>query len=118
MESPAGFTVRYDVIDRTSAPLVPVIVMEIGLPATLAPVVVTVRVAGPEPMTDGGLKVAVAPFGSPEADKVTAPAKPLTGWTETVYCALRPAATIIEPVRDNSEKSADDPTVILNAFVA
>ena len=46
--------------------------------------VVTVRVLDPEPATVAGLKLAVAPAGSPLALRVTVPLNPFSGLTFTV----------------------------------
>jgi hypothetical protein len=58
-------------------PLVPVIV-RVNVPVGVVLAVVTVIVEEPEPVTEVGLKVALAPDGSPLALKVTAPANPFT----------------------------------------
>jgi hypothetical protein len=58
------------------APLVPVIV-SVEVPAGVAPVVLTVSVDVPAPVTDAGLNEAVAPAGRPLAARFTVPEKPL-----------------------------------------
>jgi hypothetical protein len=62
-------------------PLDPVMVsvnVPLGLPA------VTVIVVVPDPVTEVGLKLALAPPGNPATLKVTAPANPSNGVTVTV----------------------------------
>ena len=44
----------------------------------------TVRIVDPEPVTVVGLKLAVAPAGSPEAPKLTTPLNPFSAVTVTV----------------------------------
>ena len=53
----------------------PVIVI-VELPVDVLPVVVTVRVERPDIVTVAGLKVAVAPVGSPLTVNVTIPVNP------------------------------------------
>ena len=57
-------------------PLVPVMVI-VDVPVGVVLAVVIVKVEEPEPVTDAGLKLAVAPVGSPLAEKLTVPAKAL-----------------------------------------
>ena len=64
-------------------PLVPVIVNG-KLPAGVAVLVVTVIVEDPDVVTDDGLKLAVAPEGSPLTLKVTVPVNPPDGVTVVV----------------------------------
>jgi hypothetical protein len=85
MDCPGGLTIRYGAVDRNIDPLAPVTVMLIGALVMLPPVVDTVRVVEPEPVTDGGSKLVVAPLGRPEAENCTVSVKPLIGWTEIVY---------------------------------
>ena len=60
-----------------------------------APVVVLiVSVVDPEPVTEVGLKLPVAPAGSADTPKLTAPLKPLTAVTITVYDVAPPAITV------------------------
>ena len=58
-------------------PDVPVIV-RVNVPVGVVLAVVTDIVEEPEPATEVGLNVALAPDGSPLAPKVTAPANPFT----------------------------------------
>ena len=53
-------------------------------PAGVVNPVVTVMVEEPEPMTDVGLKLALAPVGKPVALKVTFPLKPREEVTVTL----------------------------------
>ncbi len=71
------FTISVTVVEWTVEPLVPVIVI-VDVPTGVVLAVVTVMVEEPEPVTDGGLKEAVAPVGNPLAVKVTVPVKPLS----------------------------------------
>ena len=64
-------------------PLVPVIVNG-NVPVGVVPAVVTVIVDEPDVVTEAGLKLALAPAGSPLALKVTVPVKPPDGVTVTV----------------------------------
>ena len=73
-----GFcTVRLAAAVWLKLPLVPVMI-SVELPAGVELVVETVRVEDPEPLTDVGLKLAVAPAGKPLAAKVTLPLKPFS----------------------------------------
>lgn len=56
-------------------PLVPVIVSG-KVPVGVEVLVVTVIVEEPEPATEGGLKLALAPAGNPLALRVTVPVNP------------------------------------------
>ena len=86
-EPAAGFTVRPSVNDALTLPLVPVTV-RLAAPSAVDEVVVTVSVEvalPPEPsVTDAGLKPAVAPLGSPDTVRATAPLKEFTDDTVTV----------------------------------
>jgi hypothetical protein len=65
-------------------PSVPVMVM-VAEPVVVLLVVVMVSVDDPEPpLTEAGLKLAVAPEGKPLALSVTVPVYPLTGLTVAV----------------------------------
>ena len=55
--------------------------------------VVTVMIVDPEVVTVAGLKEALAPEGSPLAEKLTDPVKPEAGMTLMVYVVLFPEAT-------------------------
>ncbi len=58
--------------------------VSVELPVVVVPVVVTVMVVEPKPVTEEGLKLALAPVGSPEALKLTDPLNPFDGVTVTV----------------------------------
>ena len=64
-------------------PLVPVMVNG-KLPVGVVLAVVTVMVDEPDVVTDVGVKLAVAPAGSPLTPKVTVPVNPPDGVTVTV----------------------------------
>ena len=68
--------------------LVPVTVSEY-VPAVADPVA-TVIVDALDPLSEGGLKLALAPAGNPLTDKVTVPAKPPAGVTAALYVVLVP----------------------------
>lgn len=65
-------------------PAVPVTVM-LELPVGVELPVVTVIVEEPEVVIEVGLKLALAPAGSPLALKVTGPVNPFTALTVAVY---------------------------------
>ncbi len=65
----------------------------------------TVMVEVPEPLTEVGLKLAVAPVGKPLDPKVTAPLKPPVAETVTVEIALLPWTTVCEVDEALREKS-------------
>jgi len=56
--------------------------------------VITVIVAFPEPVTEAGLKLALALDGRPDVPKVTVPPKPLCGVTVIVLVPLVPWVTV------------------------
>jgi hypothetical protein len=63
-------------------------------------------VEDPEPpLTDGGLKLPVAPLGSPLTLSETALLKPLSDAIETEKLVLPPAVTVCEPGVPPTEKS-------------
>jgi hypothetical protein len=59
--------------------------------------VVTVIVEFPEPVTEVGLKLALAPDGRPDVPKVTVPLKPFCGLTVIVLVPLLPWVTVTLP---------------------
>jgi hypothetical protein len=67
----------------TKLPLVPVIV-SVEVPAGVDGEAVIVSELVPEPVTDVGVKVAVAPGGKPLTEKVTVPLKPFKAVTALV----------------------------------
>jgi len=77
----------------------------VTVPVVALLVVAMVSVDDPEPpLTEAGLKLAVAPEGKPLALSVTVPAYPLTGLTDAVYVVLFPCVTVCEPGDADSEK--------------
>ncbi len=70
-------------------PLVPVIVI-VNVPVEVVLAVVTVMVEDPEPVTEGGLKLALVPVGNPLALKVTVPLNPPRAEMVAVYVVLFP----------------------------
>ncbi len=77
------FTISVAVVVCVRLPLVPVMV-SVELPVGVVLAVVTVMVVEPEPVTEEGLKLALASVGSPEALKLTDPLNPFDGVTVTV----------------------------------
>jgi hypothetical protein len=76
-------TFRVTLMECVIEPLVPVMVsveLDTGVPV----VVVTVRVEFPEPVTEVGAKVLVAPAGVPEIPRLTVLAKPFRAPIVTV----------------------------------
>src|SRR6266851_894698 len=63
-------------------------------------------VGDPEPVTEGGVKVAFAPAGKPAALSVTSPLKPLSALTVVLPLTLWPGITLSVGVADVSRKSA------------
>src|SRR5882724_11006707 len=85
-------TVKVRAAVCVNAPLVPVIVSG-ELPAGVLEVVVMVSSDTPEPVSAAGLKLAVAPVGSPDTLRLTAPLNPFTALTDIFgYPTLPPAA--------------------------
>jgi hypothetical protein len=77
-------TVRVTGVVAVKLPLVPLTV-NVYVPAAVEEVVDTLRVEEPEPPpTEEGLKVTLAPVGTPVAVRLTVPVKPFWGDTETV----------------------------------
>jgi hypothetical protein len=70
-------------------PLVPVIV-RVAPPNVFAPTVVTVNTEIAEPVTEAGLKDAVAFAGNPLTARLTVPANPSNAPTPTRYFAVEP----------------------------
>ena len=68
-------------------PEVPVIVT-VAVPVVAVALAVSVRLL--VPVVLAGLKLAVTPDGSPEADRLTVPVKPLMGLTVMVLLPLLP----------------------------
>lgn len=85
----AAFTISDTEVECTRVLLVPVIVSE-KVPVVVVVVVVTVMVDVPEPATEAGLKLAVAPLGKPVTLNDTTPVKPPDGVTVTVNAVFAP----------------------------
>ena len=79
-------------------------------PVVLEPVL-TVTVVEPLPETVSGLKVALAPVGSPDRLKLTVPLKPFSEVVVTLYVELLPASTLREAGVELIWKSGDVCTV-------
>ncbi len=78
-----AFTTSDTVVECTRLPLVPVMV-SVEVPAGVEELVETESVELPEPATEVGLKLPVAPFGNPLTLNVTVPVKPFTADTLVV----------------------------------
>ena len=76
-------TTSVTIAECTNVPLVPVIVRGY-VPVGVVVAVETVSVEFPEPETDAGLKLAVAPAGKPLTPRLTVPVKPLRGAIDAV----------------------------------
>jgi hypothetical protein len=70
-----AFTTKLTVVVCVTLPLIPVIV-SVDVPTGVLPVVVTVNVELPVPVTVAGEKLAVAPAGNPLALSAMDPEKP------------------------------------------
>jgi hypothetical protein len=88
-------TVKLTLAVWVKLPLVPVIV-SVDVPSGVVPLVVTVSVELPEPVTVAGEKLAVAPAGNPLALSVTAPLKPSTAPMLVVKVVAFPTTTVCE----------------------
>jgi hypothetical protein len=86
----AALTVRVIEVVRVKLPDVPVMVT-VAVPVVAVPLAVKVTVLFVAVLA--GLKDAVTPLGSPDADKLTLPLKPFTGLTVTVLVPLPPCVT-------------------------
>jgi hypothetical protein len=87
----AAFTVRVTVVVWLKLPDVPVIVT-VAVPVVAVPLAVSVKVL--LPVVLAGLKLALTPAGRPEADRLTLPVKPLSGFTVIVLVPLPPCVTV------------------------
>lgn len=76
-------TLSAAVAEWTREPLVPVAEI-VELLAALPVVVETIRVEVPDPLTEDGEKIAVAPAGKPLAVRFTVPVNPFSGAMDTV----------------------------------
>jgi len=88
-----AFTTKLTVVVCVKLPLVPVIV-NFDVPTGVLPVVVTVNVELPVPVTVAGEKLAVVPAGNPLAPSVTAPANPFNAPMLAVYVVALPTITV------------------------
>jgi hypothetical protein len=70
-----AFSTKLTVVVCVTLPLIPVIV-SVEVPTGVLPVVITVNVEFPAPITVAGEKLAVAPVGNPLALSVTTPPNP------------------------------------------
>jgi hypothetical protein len=89
----AAVTDSVTVVACVKLPLVPVIV-NVDVPTGVLPVVVTVSVELPAPVTVAGEKLAVAPAGNPLALSVTTPVNPFKAPTLAVYVVALPTLTV------------------------
>src|SRR5262244_992627 len=88
-----AFTTKLTVVACVKLPLVPVIV-SVDVPTGVLPVVVTVNVELPLPVTDAGEKLAVVPAGNPLAPSVTTPVNPFNAPMLAVYVVALPTITV------------------------
>jgi hypothetical protein len=88
-----ALTTKLTVVVCVKLPLVPVIV-NVDVPVGVLPVVVTVNVEFPDPVTVPGEKLAVAPAGNPVALSVTAPVNPFNAPMLVVYVVALPTITV------------------------
>lgn len=105
-DSEKFLTVRVNVVVLVKAPLVPVTVMFEVPPATVAGTT-NVKVLAPDPVTDAGLKLAVAFAGNPLTASAVAPVRP--GLAVTVMVAVPfvpPAVTVAFPEFDSAKPFA------------
>jgi len=71
--------------------------INVDVPAGVLPMVVTVNVEFPAPVTVGGEKLAVAPVGNPLALSVTTPVNPFSAAMLAVYVVALPTVTVRVP---------------------
>ncbi len=83
VKSAGELTIRVTLVVWFREPLAPAMVA-VELPTGVVLAVVIVMMVDPEPLTEEGLKLALAPAGSPVALKLTLPANPPDGVTVTV----------------------------------
>jgi hypothetical protein len=88
-----AFTTKLTVVVCVKLPLVPVIV-SVDVPTGVLPVVVTVNVELPVPVTVPGEKPAVAPAGNPLTLSATAPVNPFNAPMLVVYVVALPTITV------------------------
>ena len=88
------------------------------VPAGVLALVVTDMVEDPDPVTEVGLKLALAPLGNPLALKVTVPLKPPDPVAVAVYEVPLPAVTVCEAGVAVTEKSPTTGAVTTNVTEA
>ena len=94
-QPPVPFTVSVNVVECEAEAAVPVMVT-LYVPAGVDADVARVRLDDPPAVTDVGLKVAVAPVGSPDADRATDSAVPEVTAVLTMAVVDPPAVTVPE----------------------
>src|SRR5271166_3804209 len=77
-------------------PLIPVMVSGY-VPTDVVPLVITVSVELPDPVTVAGTKFAVVPAGNPLALSVTTPPNPFNAPMLAVYVVVFPTTTVCVP---------------------
>ena len=92
---PGELTTRVAEAVWTRLPLVPVIV-RVYVPVGVVDAVWTVSVEVPDPLTEVGLNVPVAPVGNPLKVNPTEPVNPPVAVTDGVNVVLPPGATLCE----------------------
>jgi hypothetical protein len=92
----ADATDSVTVVVCVKIPLIPLIV-NVDVPTGVLPVVVTVNVELPVPVTVAGEKLAVAPAGNPLALSVTIPPNPFRLPMLAVYVVALPTITVCVP---------------------
>ena len=98
----AAFTVSVTVVVWLRLPEVPVIVT-VAVPVVAVALAVSVKLL--VPVVLAGLKLAVTPAGRPDAERLTVPVNPLTGFTVIVLDPLLPWVTETLVGDAESEKS-------------
>lgn len=101
-----ALTTSVEVAVCVSVPLVPVNV-SVYVPAGVVADVVTVSVEVPDPVTEEGLNVPVAPVGKPLTLNATTPLKPFAAAAAAVYIVLPPWVTLCDAGKDASAKSGE-----------
>jgi hypothetical protein len=91
--------------------------VNVDAPAGVLPMVVTVNVEFPAPVTVAGEKLAVAPVGSPLALSVTTPVNPFSAAMLAVYVVALPTVTVRVPGLPEIVKSAGAVTTKLTVVV-
>ena len=117
-----AFTVRLNVVVCTTAPLVPVTVMD-AVPSGVVPDVVNVTVVVHVGVQDVGEKLAVVPAGNPLALNVTSAAVPVTNVAVTVLVVAPPCTADTFPplliAKSNAGGGTPPPTgVFISAWIS